>query len=194
MRVPKTPDVDSNLVFEARSQVGKRLIGQDTELAEIRERLADPTCRLLTLVGTGGVGKTQLALKLAADLRDAFDHGTCFVPLQAIYELEYLISAIADTLGLTLHSARDSHRQVVDYLAGREILLVLDNFEQLADHAEILIDMLHLAPRLKILATSRQAVNLNTSHPSAISTPSICPAARYQRNDQSYRTLQQYDI
>ena len=81
-------------------------------MREIRALLADPACRLLTLVGPGGIGKTTLAIHLAADVRDMFPSGVAFVPLQAVQAPEFIAPAIADAIGLTLAGTGEPLAQV----------------------------------------------------------------------------------
>ncbi|MCL4302966.1 MAG: tetratricopeptide repeat protein [Anaerolineae bacterium] len=122
--------------------------------------LTGPTCRLLTLVGPGGVGKTRLALRVAADLRKNFTHGVYFVPLQPLQSTDFLIPAIADALNIHLSGQQEPQQQLFDQLQDKEMLLLLDNFEHLIDRADLLTDLLRTGPALKFLVTSREALNL----------------------------------
>lgn len=135
-------------------------IGRTVELAGIAAKLADPDCRLLTLVGPGGVGKTRLALAAARAQQHTFADGAVFVPLAAIDEADDLVLAIAKALNQPLTGAEPIERQLQHLLHAREMLLVLDNFEQLVSGAPILAGWLDGAPGLKFLLTSRERLNL----------------------------------
>lgn len=137
-------------------------IGRERELAEIGQRLNDPHCRLLTLVGAGGMGKTRLAL-VAAQQQAQFTDGIAFVPLAPVVGREQIVTAIAESLGLVLYNATDRSEQLIQSLQGKRFLLVLDNFEHLlTDPASITLisDLLHGAPALKLLVTSREQLGI----------------------------------
>jgi DNA-binding SARP family transcriptional activator len=105
-------------------------IGRQDELAAIGRRLDNPACRLLTLVGAGGAGKTRLALQVAGERRGDYLNGVFFIPLADVTP-STLTAVIATTLGLTLEGKTPAQKQLVDYLRGQEALLLLDNFEHL---------------------------------------------------------------
>lgn len=137
-------------------------IGRHTEITRIRERLSDPDCRLLTMVGPGGIGKTRLAIESAAAVTPHFSHGVYFAPLQGIYTGDYLISAIADAINFSLSGQQEPLTQVLNYLSDKTMFLLLDNFEQLVDQGgpAIVIELLAASPHIKLLVTSREALNL----------------------------------
>lgn len=135
-------------------------VGRTAELAQISQRLDDPNCRLLTLVGPGGIGKTRLALQAAEDQREAFLNGVHFVPLAPVSVPEALISAIADALRFSFYGKEPPQNQLLSYLGEKELLLVMDNFEHLLDGAQRVSDILQSAPQVKILITSRERLNL----------------------------------
>jgi len=137
-------------------------IGRETEIAQITKLLVDPACRLLTVVGPGGIGKTRLAIQAAAVLTDHFDQAVYFVPLQGIYAGEFLVSAVAEAVNFSLSGQQEPLAQVLNYLSDKTMLLLLDNFEQLIeqDGPAILLEILAAAPAIKLLVTSREALNL----------------------------------
>lgn len=137
-------------------------IGRDTEIERIRALLGDPTCRLLTVVGPGGVGKTRLAIQAVADWTANFDQGVYFVPLQGIDAGEFLASAVAEAVNFPLGGQQEPLAQVLNYLSDKRMLLLLDNFEQLVEQngLAIIIKILAAAPTVKLLVTSREALNL----------------------------------
>lgn len=135
-------------------------VGREKELAEIVDLLRGPDCRLLTLTGSGGSGKTRLALEAAARLRPDFAGGVAFIPLQAVSDPVFIAPAIAQPVGLALHGPRDADAQLLDYLRDRELLLVLDNFEHLLNGAALVSNILATAPGVKALVTSREILNL----------------------------------
>lgn len=135
-------------------------IGRTMELGEIAYRLADPACRLLTLVGPGGIGKSRLSIQSAAGLTGQFSHGVCFVALAPLHTPDQVIPALAQALGLDMSLASSAYTQVEDYLRAREMLLVLDNMEHLLPAAETLSRLLAAAPGVKMLVTSRQGLTL----------------------------------
>ncbi len=135
-------------------------IGREDELAHIADRLHDPTCRLLTLVGAGGIGKTRLALQAAADQIDKFSDGVYFISLTPIGSTTFIASAIANALDFSFHGQDDPDTQIVNYLRSKHILLVMDNYEHLLGGVTLLAEILANVPRLKLLVTSRERLNM----------------------------------
>ncbi len=129
-------------------------VGRQREQADLAERLADPACRLVTLLGMGGLGKSRLALQVARAHAGLYRDGIYFVPLAAASEAP---GAIAAALG---QASPDSAARLPDFLRDKEILLVLDNFEHLVESAESLCPLLEAAPSLQILVTSRERLRL----------------------------------
>jgi predicted ATPase/DNA-binding SARP family transcriptional activator len=135
-------------------------VGRDQELAELAELLANPDCRLVTLVGPGGIGKTRLALQAATDQIGNFLHGVAFVPLAPVSSPDLLVSAIADALGFSFRERADPEGQLLNYLREKELLLVLDGMEHILEGAELLARILHRALGVIMLVSSRQRLNL----------------------------------
>ena len=137
-------------------------IGRVDELIEIARILADPACRLLTLLGPGGVGKTRLALEVAAAQADAFTDGVIFVPLASVGAPNQIVSAMGDALAFSFTGQADAVEQLLRYLHERHLLLVLDNFEHLLEAVDLVHDILQRAPQVSLLVTSRERLNLQT--------------------------------
>src|ERR1700690_281303 len=117
--------------IDSLPQLVTPFIGRTHEIAEIGQVLADPACRLLTLVGPGGSGKTRLSNEVAAPQSDAFPNGVYFIPLAPLDSVESIVPTIATTLGLSLGAGESPTNQLLTYLRDRRLLLVLDNFEHL---------------------------------------------------------------
>jgi predicted ATPase len=135
-------------------------VSRDTELAQLAQYLANPVCRLITLVGTGGVGKTRLALQAAEQGRHDFRDGVHFVSLAAVKSAEVLATAIGSALQLSFTNQESPQAQLRSYLRSKQMLLILDNFEHLLADLDLVIDLLQSAPELKLLVTSRERLNL----------------------------------
>lgn len=136
------------------------LIGRDAEISDAIRLLHDPACRLLTVVGPGGVGKTRLAIAAAARVAADFAAGVTFVDLQPVGTADSLATAIADALNFPISGREAPHTQLFNYLSSKEMLLLLDNFEHLLDKASFLSDLLPQAPAVQLFVTSREALNL----------------------------------
>ncbi len=133
-------------------------VGRDRETAQLVEALE--SARLLTLTGPGGTGKTRLAIRVASELLEQFEHGCWFVPLETFEEPDLVPPAIAEALNVTLPGDRPAIDVLAEWLADRQLLLVLDNFEQVAAAAPLVARMLAAAPRLTVLATSRTPLHV----------------------------------
>ena len=131
-------------------------IGRDNEIRVIKEQLSNAKVRLLTLSGVGGTGKTRLALQAAAEMVDEFEHGVFFIPMAALNDTALVLPTIAHAFAVREAVGRPFREELQDYLREKQLLLVLDNFEQLIDAGPLITDLLKSAPRLKVLVTSRK--------------------------------------
>ena len=134
-------------------------IGRTKLIAALKDLLLQADTHLVTLLGPGGTGKTRLSLQVAQELLDQFPNGVYFVPLADDTDANQLISRVALQLAVR-EGGRPLLETVKDYLRDKQILLVMDNFEQLVSAASVMADLLATAPHLKILASSRIALNL----------------------------------
>jgi predicted ATPase/DNA-binding CsgD family transcriptional regulator len=135
-------------------------VGRTAALAEIASLLANPVCRLVTLVGPGGIGKTRLALEALRREAPAYADGGYFVGLQAIHSPDFIIPAIAEALEFDINHCCDPDEQLLEFLSTKKLLLVLDNFEHLLEGVSLVSELLAATTDVKIIVTTRQALNL----------------------------------
>jgi predicted ATPase/DNA-binding SARP family transcriptional activator/predicted negative regulator of RcsB-dependent stress response len=137
-------------------------VGRVRELEELA-RLLDPEAdvRLVTVTGPGGMGKTRLALEAAAREVDRYADGVWFVPLAAVQTAEGITSATAQAVGASFLGGEPPDRQLLRYLRDKRVLLVLDNLEDLLEGAGLVIELLHAAPGVRVLVTSRVRLNVS---------------------------------
>lgn len=140
------------------------LFGREQEAVAVGTLLKSPEIRLVTLLGTGGIGKTRLSLQIAVEMREYFIDGVCFVPLASISDPRLIMPAIALKLGIQDASVLPVFEQVTAFLQKKHILLVLDNFEQVAMAASLVEELLAACPQLTILVTSRVVLHVQAEH------------------------------
>src|SRR5829696_7639284 len=136
------------------------LVGRERELGEVRDLLRAEGVRLLTLTGPGGIGKTRLGLQVGAELLDEFEDGVFFVALATITEPALVPSAIAEALGVVEAADQPLEESLKGYLRPKELLLLMDNFEQVLGGAPLVGELLSACPELKVLATSRSVLRV----------------------------------
>lgn len=136
------------------------LVGADKSLAGVTGILQRPGTRLLTLTGPGGVGKTRLAIAAGTALLEHFPNGVFFVPLETVSDPALLATQVARSLSIETIGAQSLFEVLKAYLRERQMLLILDNFEQLVQGAGLVTELLQAAGNLKVLVTSREALNL----------------------------------
>ena len=157
------PDVEG-LPVPARHNLPAQttaFIGRQQELTDLAGLLAQDDVRLLTILAPGGMGKTRLALAVAEGQLRYHPDGVFFVPLAPLSSPDDLVTAIAEHVDFSFYGSDPPVQQLRDYFRERKMLLVLDNFEHLLDGAPLVTDVLHAAPQVKVLATSREKLNLS---------------------------------
>ncbi len=136
-------------------------VGRTHDLRAIMDLVANPSCRLLTLVGPGGMGKTRLSQEVLRQLADKeSSDGLYFIGLQALNATSLIIPAIADAIGLTFFQTANQQQELLDFLRPKRLFIVFDNMEHLLGGVEIISAILAHAPEIRVLVTSRESLNL----------------------------------
>jgi len=141
------------------------LVGRKRELEELEKQLGRPEVRLLTILAPGGMGKTRIAVEAAKQRVGHYRDGVFFVPLQPLSDASNIALAIAEILQLQFRQGEGGPKeQLLDYLRRKQMLLVMDNWEHLLSGTSLIVEILKAAPGIKILATSREKLNLSAEH------------------------------
>jgi predicted ATPase/class 3 adenylate cyclase len=136
-------------------------VGREAEIANLGALVQDPACRLVTVLGPGGMGKSRLAVQVGHELVTSFPHGVWFVPLAPLRAAEHMPSTTATALKLPLSGQVRAEEQLINYLQEKKILIILDNYEHLLpEGVELPLALLQNAPGLKLLVTSRERLGL----------------------------------
>ncbi|WP_164689480.1 ATP-binding protein [Herpetosiphon llansteffanensis] len=135
-------------------------IGREHEQHTLGQLLRQPHIRLMSILGTGGVGKTRLVLQTALQWLPLFHHGVHVVDLAALRDPDLFVNTIMQSLGIKTSNQSPLLKQLKDFLHDKQLLLILDNFEQLLEAAPLVTDLLAHAPQLKVVTTSREALNI----------------------------------
>jgi predicted ATPase/class 3 adenylate cyclase/DNA-binding CsgD family transcriptional regulator len=143
-------------------------IGREQEIAAVQQLLQREDVRLLTLTGPGGSGKTRLGLQVAAELSESFAGGVFFVDLAPLRNPSLVLSIIAQTLGIQEAAGQSLLERLVEVLQQKQLLLLLDNFEQVLSAAVQVADLLFACPRLNVLVTSRETLHVRAEHEFAV--------------------------
>ena len=138
-------------------------VGREREKTKLASLLTEKTCRLVTIVAPGGMGKTRLATEIAMSQLDNFE-GVCFVPFAAVSSPDLMVYTLADALGLSLFGSKPPKEQVLDYVKNKKMLLVLDNLEHLLSGVDLVPDILATSPDIKVVATSRERLHLQAEY------------------------------
>jgi predicted ATPase/DNA-binding CsgD family transcriptional regulator len=157
------------------------LIGREREVADVAGLLRSGATRLVTLTGPGGVGKTRLGVEVARGILDDFPDGACFVSLASVTDHRLLASTIGQALGLREAGEKRVLERVAAYMQERQMLLLLDSFEQLLEASPVVSDLLAACSGLTVLVTSRAALHISGEHefpvpPLALPDPKNLPA------------------
>src|SRR5215207_7322937 len=154
------PSCSPSTFRRRRRHAPSRLIGRDRDVARVLDLLADLGTRMITIVGTGGIGKSRLALAVAEGAKDRFAGGMAYVELAAVTETSLVLPTIAKALGVQERTGVGIGIQLRDRLADAWMLIVLDNMEQLIDAAGDVSDLLASADTFQLLVTSRRILNI----------------------------------
>jgi predicted ATPase len=162
------------------------LVGRTREVEEVCALLRSEQTRLVTLSGPGGVGKTRLGIRVAEELAGEFADGVCFVPLAPVQKPDLVLSSIAGTLGLRELGEKPLSERLAEHLKEKELLLILDNFEQVVEAAPQVAELLAVCPRLKVLTTSREVLHLSCERVFPVSPLRLPDPKRLTKDHQTF--------
>jgi len=144
------------------STFGMRFIGRNHEMSELRSMLTTASTQLITLVGLGGIGKSRLAYEVGQELSGNFRDGVYFISLNPVRSPAFIVLAIGNAMGFAFRGRKEERTQLIRHLSNKNMLLILDDFDELTQGSEIILDILEDAPGIRIIVTSRQRLNVRS--------------------------------
>ena len=154
------PDTSQQVIQHKLPITTGPFVGRDDELTELSDLLSNPGLRLLSIIATGGMGKSRLALELGHLIKANYEHGTAFIDLSPVRNPDNIAKSAVASLGLSIDDAQNSQEVLFNYCREKELLLIFDNFEHVLSGASLLTEVLEIAPRVTIIVTSRERLNL----------------------------------
>ena len=170
---PATSETHGHTAAEPLPTALTSFVGRAKEVADVQSMLRRDDVRMVTLAGMGGIGKTRLAMEVGRSLESQFPDGVHLVKLASVTQPQLVIPAIATALGIRADERGGADRGLIDAIADRTMLLILDNFEQVTDAAPEIGRLLESAPKLRVLVTSRRLLRLSAEHEYQVPTLSL---------------------